>query len=149
MAKWVRKGECNHCGYCCIFAVNRVRLFIKEPNEQDKEFLAVRGFKFAATPQGIGWEAIAESYVPCPKHQENRCSIYDKRPETCKLFPQFPEQIIGTPCSYWFEDQEGMEKSIGGDASPFSVKHAKMRELLDLKSNMIALRQQAENSEAV
>lgn len=134
MVKWVRKGECVHCGYCCLFAVNRSRLFIKEPNEQDREFLTVRGFKLAASSLGVGLEYIADSYVPCPKHVDNRCSIYDKRPEACKLFPQFVEQVLGTPCSYWFEDEEGVEKPMGGDASPYAVKHAQFRELLDMKN---------------
>lgn len=147
MAKWVRKGECNHCGYCCVFAVNRARLFIKEPNEVDREFLVVRGFKLAITPMGTGLEIIADCYVPCPKHVNNRCSIYDRRPEACKLFPQSPEQILGTPCSYWFEDEEGKERPMGGDASPYAIKHTKFRELLDLKNKAVELRNQVEYTE--
>ena len=140
MPDWVRKGECNHCGYCCIFAVSRTRLFIEKPNERDKEFLLVRGFKLAVTPMGVGLETVADSYVPCPKHTQSRCSIYDKRPEACKAFPETPEQIMGTPCSYWFEDAMGIEKPLGGDASPYAVKHAKFRALLELKNKAEALR---------
>ena len=146
MAKWIRRGECNHCGYCCLFAVNRARLFIKEPNAQDREFLIIRGFNLAVTPMGVGLEYIADSYVPCPKHVESRCSIYDKRPEACKLFPQFVEQVLGTPCSYWFEDEEGVEKPMGGDASPYAVKHARFRELLDMKNVATELRNKGEET---
>ena len=144
MAKWIRRGECNHCGYCCLFAVNRARLFIKEPNAQDREFLIIRGINLAVKPMGVGLEYIADSYVPCPKHVDNRCSIYDKRPEACKLFPQFVEQVLGTPCSYWFEDEEGVEKPMGGDASPYAVKHARFRELLDMKIIATELRNKGE-----
>lgn len=145
--KWIRKGECNNCGYCCVFAVNRTRLFIKEPNERDKEFLTVRGFKLAVTPMGVGLEIIADAYVPCPKHVNYRCSIYDKRPEACRLFPEAPEQTLGTPCSYWFEDADGVEQPIGGDASPYGVKHAKFRALLDMKTEARELREQVEGAE--
>jgi Fe-S-cluster containining protein len=128
-----------------MFSVNRTRLFIKEPNDRDREFLSVRGFKPAVTPQGVGLEIIADSFVPCPKHRNDRCSIYDKRPEACRVFPEFPEQVAATPCSYWFEDEEGIQSPVGGDASPYGVKHRQYRELLELSSRAMELRTQVEN----
>lgn len=133
MPKWVRKGGCIDCGYCCVFAINRSKLFMKAPSEQDREFLLTRGFKPTVTPTGeVGLEIMAEAYVPCPQHQNNRCAIYDKRPEACKIFPQYPEQIVGTPCSYWFEDEEGKEKPIGGDASPYARRWAEFRNMVSM-----------------
>ena len=134
MAKWTRKGDCNHCGWCCIFSVNRSRLFIKAPSDRDREFLLTRGFKPAVTPMGVGLEILAEAYVPCPQHKNSHCAIYDKRPEACRLFPEFPEQIVGTPCSYWFEDEEGNEKPIGGDASPYARRWSEFRETVKMEA---------------
>lgn len=118
--EWVRKGECNHCGYCCQFMGGRLMAFEHKPisGEVDMEFLKMRGVSFRNDGKAEMW---ADLYVPCVNHdsEAKRCRIYDERPRTCHLFPQLPEQIIGTPCSYWFE--RGEEK-IGGMGSPYPVE---------------------------
>jgi Fe-S-cluster containining protein len=91
-----RKGECNGCGFCCQ-VISRVHLLFQT---DDAAFLKVRGMQ----PDGTKWIDIVD---PCPQHVDNSCAIYDTRPKTCRDFPQKPEEIRDTPCSYWFEDEEG------------------------------------------
>ena len=92
----VRKGECNGCGYCCQI-ISRVQLHFPT---QDAAFKAARGI----SPNGIKWVDVID---PCQHHVDSSCAIHATRPQTCRDFPQTPQEINGTPCSYWFEDEEG------------------------------------------
>lgn len=123
MTQWVRKGECNHCGWCCIFSFDPVGVFFSDRDPKRNELLQVRGFKPAENDGERGYLAYGDVYLPCPQHKDGRCSIYEKRPELCRTFPVMPSQIIGTPCSYWFEDAEGQALPAGGDASPHPRRH--------------------------
>ena len=123
MAKWVRKGDCNHCGWCCIFSFDPVLMFIPKDGGRQDEFMKVRGFRPAVHEGKEGWLSHAEAYRPCPQHKNNGCLVYDKRPAICKDFPWMPDQIKNTPCSYWFEDEDGKEMPIGGDASPHGLQY--------------------------
>lgn len=95
---WVRKGECNGCGFCCQ-AIAYVQLDF--PNlVDDQEFLKVRGI----FPDGTKRLHVID---PCSKLlPDNKCEIYEDRPKTCRDFPTEPALIIDTPCSYWFENTE-------------------------------------------
>ena len=96
---WVRKGECNGCGFCCQ-SIALVEL--EFPNLlADPEFLKVRGIQ----PNG---KKLLHIIDPCSKLdlQTNRCTIYENRPKTCRDFPSEPDLIVDTPCSYWFENTE-------------------------------------------
>jgi Fe-S-cluster containining protein len=66
---------------------------------------------------------VTHSFAPCAAHDpvKLRCTIYDDRPDVCRAFPSMPDQIEGTPCSYWFEavDEEGsVVERRGGLGSP-------------------------------
>jgi Fe-S-cluster containining protein len=93
----IRKGECNNCGYCCQI-ISRVELRFTDLSDQP--FLAARGI----SREGFKWVDIHD---PCQHHTGSSCVIHNHRPQTCIDFPQSPEEIKGTPCSYWFEDEEG------------------------------------------
>lgn len=121
---WERRGECNHCGYCCIFGVQKVTIRMPRGLPKETEFLRIRGFKWTKDKGWEGMQASGEIFLPCPYHVRGRCGIYETRPEVCKDFPARPEQVVGTPCSYWFEDTDGKEAPIGGDASPYGQQHA-------------------------
>jgi Fe-S-cluster containining protein len=109
MPEWVRKGECNDCGWCCE---NVGRFEITAP-PMDIEYLKVRGFRHTEH----GYTLAGDFCSPCPAHIDNRCSIYEDRPQTCKDFPEEPNRIVDTPCSYWFEDELG--NKVGGKGSPY------------------------------
>lgn len=123
MPNWVRKGECNHCGWCCIFSFDPVGVFFADKDKKRNELLQVRGFRPAENEGEQGYMAYGDVYLPCPQHIDNKCAIYEKRPELCRTFPLLPTQVVGTPCSYWFEDEEGKELPVGGDASPYARKY--------------------------
>ena len=120
---WTRRGECNHCGWCCEFIGRRIFTITPRPapgqREIDWDFLRVRGFNRtgvkASLPIGL--------HAPCWEHDvaAQRCKIHDTRPATCRAFPERPEQIDGTPCSYYFErvQPDGAIEQVGGDGAPF------------------------------
>lgn len=109
----VRMGECNNCGWCCQF--NGVHRNVVEIETADLSFFKLRGG--VETPNG-NILYLAHEFLPCSAHNKecNKCKIYENRPQTCQEFPQIPEQIEGTPCSYWFE-KDGEKR--GGAGSPF------------------------------
>ena len=106
---WARRGECNHCGWCCQF-IARVKITgFATDTPDDVAFLALRRpAPFVDVPG------------PCIKHDvaAQRCTIYEVRPKACRQFPERPEQIEDTPCSYWFEgvDATGVVIRRGGNA---------------------------------
>lgn len=95
---WVRKGECNGCGFCCR-TIALVQL--EFPNLlSDPEFLKVRGI----APNGVKTLHVID---PCSQlSEDNKCNIYEDRPKTCVDFPSEPDLVVDTPCSYWFENTE-------------------------------------------
>lgn len=115
---WVRKGECNMCGWCCKFTFDPVAIFVPTPTEEMKDFLKVRGFQAFKSRGEEGLGQYGAVYLPCPKLKDNKCSIHETRPQMCRDFPLRPSQVVNTPCSYWFEDSNGIEKPVGGDGSP-------------------------------
>ena len=127
MAKWIRKGECSHCGWCCVFSFDPILMFFPKGDARRDEFLKVRGFREAVNEGVPGFISSAEAYRPCPQHVNNKCAIYDNRPQVCREFPHNPDQIKNTPCSYWFEDADQKELPIGGDASPYGKSFENFR----------------------
>jgi Fe-S-cluster containining protein len=63
------------------------------------------------------------AYVPCEAHDQDAktCMIYEERPEICRTFPVSPDQIEGSPCSHWFESEDGAVKR-GGGQSPYPTE---------------------------
>ena len=122
--QWVRRGECNKCGWCCNFPFDAVALFFPNGDPRREEFLKVRGFEPAKDGGQNGLMAWGRVFMRCQHHQDdNGCGIFDKpeRPQMCHDFPEKPSQVSHTPCSYWFEDEAGVEQPVGGNASPYPV----------------------------
>lgn len=120
---WERKGSCNDCGYCCN-TLTRADLSFPMGPRIDREFYRVRGFGFvqAANRQELAMLPRVPVVFPCPSYDQEgkRCTIYENRPRTCREFPTRPEDILGSPCSYWFdrETKDGSLEVMGGDGSP-------------------------------
>jgi Fe-S-cluster containining protein len=123
MTAWVRHGECNHCGHCCTFVAREVLVRTREEIRRDPAFYTARGFaevEVDGQPRHVLWAWL---HAPCPQFTGGRCGIQAVKPETCVAFPQRPQDIVGTPCSYWFE-RAGV--AVGGTGSPFPSSEASL-----------------------
>ena len=110
---WTRHGECNHCGWCCEVLARE--FVVRSPVDSYwVEFYKARGFKKVSAGDFVGRFAVLTA--PCPEHINDRCALEERKPRRCKEFPVVPAEIIGSPCSYWFEN--GRMKA-GGTGSPF------------------------------
>lgn len=119
---YIRKGDCNGCGWCCQFeAVHRCTATSPSGklSESDQRFYLLRGARVSAG--GEIAQYLMHAYVPCEAYEEARgCSIYETRPDICRDFPSSPEQVEGSPCSFWFErtSDDGTTERRGGMNSP-------------------------------
>ncbi len=117
MDEWVRKGECNHCGWCCE-NVGYGQLFIPlgaNYEGLDEQYTQIRGFGESTSRGHTGHMVPVDFRTVCPLFCDQRCSINATKPRTCSEYPLWPGQIVKTPCSYWFA--RGEEK-VGGEGSP-------------------------------
>lgn len=133
-AAWQRRGECNRCGYCCRFSFDPVQLFFPNGDAKREAFLKLRGFSPAHDGEQAGLSRWARIYDQCEHHVADGCAIFgqDARPQMCADFPSKPSQVVGTPCSYWFEDSSGREPPVGGDGSPHGDSNAKHEDVAGL-----------------
>src|SRR3990167_5015063 len=98
-----RHGECNHCTWCCQFIViERVTIAPSKLTPDEINFYQLRGGQLGADGH---LRVVQHAFVPFSLHDRaaGRCTSYAPRPQVCSPFPTLPEQIEGTPCSYWFE----------------------------------------------
>ena len=123
--KPIRMGECNGCGWCCQFEGVQRNIVLPQEGTQkidmsDRKFYELRGGITNKEETQVRY--VAWVHLPCSAHDQTKkcCTIYDDRPNICRDFPQTPEQIEGTPCSYWFELKNG-DKILrrGGQSSPY------------------------------
>ena len=94
--------------------------------------MTMLGFRPMAKDGVQGLMKLSEVTAECPHHVDSRCDIYQQRPVICQEWPQKPEQVRNTPCSYWFEDEAGMEKPIGGEGSAYGVQTIAQKTLEEL-----------------
>lgn len=113
-----RRGECNACGHCCRYIGASQTVVENAHGLSDVAFYRTRGFTLHHA-NGVAVKATAQVWHEkvCPEHRGDTCHSYETRPQTCRDFPSTPEQVIGTPCSYWFEDGHGTK--VGGLGSPY------------------------------
>lgn len=102
---YVRTGSCNKCGKCCtdIYLIHHDRtidtleLFeaLKPENPEYQHFKVVR-----ETPDGLQFQCTHLS-------PENRCTIYENRPDFCRNYPSEKSILLGgnlaKGCGYTFE----------------------------------------------
>lgn len=120
---WQRHGECNHCGQCCMLA-GGIEFKVTDTSEvgpgmYPEDFNPQNG---GDSPGVVGkWSEFQNrdgerfyfgdiaffpkpSPKPCPCWKNSRCSIYEERPEICRVWPTNPTQIIPfDECSFSFE----------------------------------------------
>jgi len=116
--KYARKGECNGCGWCCQFLMMlRMTVPDRSPEPLTPDMEKFYSLRYGVKGEDNRMRLTVHGFAPCQAHdnEAKRCAIYEDRPQSCKDFPTTPEQIEGTPCSYWFE--RGEEKR-GGLGSP-------------------------------
>ncbi len=129
-AIWERHGECNQCGWCCEKIARDVLVRTPEQVSRDAAYYAARGF----TPVQLDGETRHVLWVwaeaRCPELrtkaeqwsygviEKHSCAIHDQKPQTCVDYPRIPQDIAGTPCSYWFTSGD---KAVGGTGSPHPV----------------------------
>ena len=125
MSEWVLKGECNHCGWCCQFHM-LIRLTVpsKTPERLTPDLQIFYSLRGAVKGDDGRMRLIVHGFAPCSAHDNGlvkRCTIYEDRPQVCRDFPQAPDQLEGTPCSYWFERtlEDGTIERRGGLDSPW------------------------------
>lgn len=122
-----RKGECNNCGWCCQFE-GVYRNIAQTPDgsplsESDRRFYAMRGGVTHDGGKTIRY--LVHAFMPCDAHDQEAktCTVYEDRPTICRNFPASPEQVEGSPCSYWFETVvDGEIVRRGGGESPYPTE---------------------------
>lgn len=127
---WVRRGECNGCGWCCVYIGKRPTMRITGGPEFDRAYVELRGGRLV-DPAANRYELPVWLRAPCSAFKPyslaepdspGRCAIYDRRPRVCQDFPWEPAQVQGTPCSYWFERRvDGRLELVAGDGAPTDV----------------------------
>lgn len=103
--KYPNKKLCRQCGHCCRVIVNIVPF-----NPSTATWASARGYRLIDSSED--YLAIEIPSV-CPHlTSDNKCDMDDKKPETCKQYPQFLRQseldklglkknrLIGRDCGY-------------------------------------------------
>jgi len=131
---WQRHGDCTHCGHCCNFEGPQRQTFeaSENPARFDSRYFKVRGYEVEDDRRA---SIITHAFVPCPKFDRTAtggagaCTIYQERPATCRKFPEFPLQVLQTPCTYWFENRiNGHVFRFGGNGSQYPGLHIEQDE---------------------
>jgi len=115
----IRQGDCNNCGWCCQFlSVQRITIGEKDVTSDIERFYKLRNGVLCEDGK---IRFTVHLFIPCDAHDNSnkRCKDYANRPEVCKAFPSMPEQIEGTPCSYWFECEDGGKRGGLGSSPRF------------------------------
>jgi Fe-S-cluster containining protein len=94
---------CNKCGVCCTLDDFLTAGEISGKHEEHPEVHA----KMKALSEELGkmWEADEAKYdgyimhTPCPFLVNNSCSIYEVRPEGCRLFPKTAFGMLTQDCT--------------------------------------------------
>lgn len=123
-----RSGECHTCGKCCkdIFLIHEERTIesleafeiLKEQNPEYTHFIPVR-----ETVDGLQFQC---------KHlsSENRCLIYQNRPDFCRKYPSEKTILLGGKlaegCGYQFELLKSFHTVLGDLSEKNSNKSFKL-----------------------
>lgn len=81
-----RVGKCNKCGKCCIGDAMRFRIDRKQDvNDRNRNKICRLEY---ISPMKRDTESC-----PCFNSEINLCSIQDRKPQICEIFPAFPEHL--------------------------------------------------------
>ena len=100
----MRTGECNGCAACCRFVILQVNPQYMEADK--RSWIEMHGIRLFEQDGGT-WARITATCQHLTA--ENKCSIHDTRPQTCRDFPAVQSDIdivdafVGERvCSYSF-----------------------------------------------
>jgi uncharacterized protein len=85
--------DCTQCAYCC--KVLRPTLRPKDVRVLATGLgLSVQQVKALFLVKGEGPGEFQFNQLPCPLLKDNRCSVYDHRPEQCRSFPHLHKKNV-------------------------------------------------------
>lgn len=100
------------CGWCCENLVPPIDFYF--PLEKlGEDYAEARGM---SVKDGVGHKRLPV-FDPC-QHlwSDMKCAIHNSKPNYCRKWPFEPDHVVGVPCTYWFENEDG--DVIGGLRSP-------------------------------
>jgi Fe-S-cluster containining protein len=102
---FVRKGKCKQCGKCCrhVYLRDRGKVVASFNDCLNLVRSDARMSQFTAR----GKNEMGDLYFACSHiDRQNRCSIYEKRPSLCRVYPQTGMLIYGAlpkeDCGFYF-----------------------------------------------
>lgn len=122
--------ECTSCGRCC----KELRPMLSEKDQQRLagklamtiEQLRESYLEYDDSDDEAGWQIKA---APCPFQKDNKCDVYEERPENCRNYPYLhkPDFTCRTwgmiertfTCPIVFHVMEELKKELGFDADGF------------------------------
>lgn len=124
--------KCTQCGECC-----------KTCDAQLTDDDIVRICKHLK----IGFDGFYDRYMnkshlnnylisPCPFLKDNKCSIYDVRPDVCKIYPFADNTLTTEPCKMGKEIWKTLVR-IFGKATPSEHTQATINNMAKIRDSMI------------
>jgi Fe-S-cluster containining protein len=110
VTRYLRQGECNCCGICCV---RTIKFSVVNSNDSDNQplegFITFDGGKWLEVGEGVDrsfyrMQEFQSGEEPCIHLGcDNRCDDYENRPSLCRTWPNSPEDLAHIPeCSYSF-----------------------------------------------
>jgi len=87
------EGRCKQCGRCCRTFTD----WIMKPTEEMRKILEMRGIKVRDIDDMTS--AVIVETKPCIYLKNNKCKIYNSRPELCRTYPS-DKNLILDGCGY-------------------------------------------------
>ena len=111
--QYVREGECNGCGLCCLISHKAVKVPMKDNQHSDYLDRLREGWRIARRTRT---HILLAKWDPCPYLTfDLRCSIHGKpeQPEICRIWPGDPQpfyKLVQPHCGFRFRrKKEGEE----------------------------------------
>ena len=116
------KYICNQCGACCKFETSpfsyeQLKQQASKGNKYAEDFVSIyvpyNNEEEAKNANPEFYEELNKLvkddriyYYYCSKYKDNKCTIYENRPEICRDFPKNPLKLLPATCSYneWREE---------------------------------------------
>ena len=110
VTRYLREGECNFCGLCCIRTIKFSKVSVDDPGNQRKDgLITFSDGKWLEVGEGVN-----RVFYKMQTHQEgeercihlgcdNLCDDYEHRFPLCRTWPSCPNDLTSIPeCSYHF-----------------------------------------------
>jgi len=98
-----RQEICLRCAQCCKKLV--IPLVQPHLTTEEYDFYQTRGGHIIVLPNGLNCLVID---CPCPYlQQDNKCAIYDQRPQKCREHDGRNDPFLKDSCQWTYELKEG------------------------------------------